>query len=79
MPVASVHGVRVSDEVPAPGWGRLGKNIRWSDKAGYFDYHGRSLWIAKANMVLGDDGAYYAKVFAIRSAKAWADQTNSRE
>lgn len=68
MPVASVNGVQVSTEPLLNGWGRLGENLSWTGKAGCFVYHGWTLWIAKANMMIWD-GAYYAKTFALTSAK----------
>lgn len=68
MSVATVNGVEVSTEPLLNGWGRLGAPFHWTDKAGCFAYHGWSLWIAKANLMIWD-GAYYAKTFAITSAK----------
>jgi len=73
--VASVNDVTVL-QASAPdgfGWGRMGDKRRTTSKAILFDYHGRELWIAKANLVIAG-GSYWAKTFAIDSAKAWADQ-----
>lgn len=79
--VASVNDVTVL-QTSAPdgfGWGRMGDKKRTTSKAILFDYHGRELWIAKANLVIAG-GHYWAKTFAIDSAKAWAAaQEQSRD
>ncbi len=72
--VTSVNDVRVleTSEPEGFGWGRMGDNKRVTSRAILFDYHGRELWIAKKNLVIAG-GYYWAKTWAIESAKAWAD------
>lgn len=71
--VTSVNDVRVleTSEPDGFGWGRMGEHKRVVSKAILFDYHGHELWIAKANLVIAG-GSYWAKTWAIESAKAWA-------
>ena len=74
--VASVNDVRVSKAPLGFGWGCMGNTKRTTSRAILFDYHGKELWIAKANLLIWA-GSYYAKTFAIDSAKAWAEAQRS--
>jgi hypothetical protein len=71
--VSHINNVPVSDEPLLTGWGRLGEIKLTTVKAILFDYHGRELWLAKKNCGVWD-GHYYAKTWAIASAKLFADE-----
>lgn len=72
--VSHVNDIPIFDQVEPDefGWAPLDdRPKRTTPKGALFDYHGHELWIAKANC-RAYRGVYYAKTWAIESAKQWA-------
>ncbi len=61
-----------------PGYGALGDVLRTSRKATLFEYHGRTLWLAKS-LIKYQAGVAYAPTFAIEKASAqWREFVEGR-